>query len=294
MNQPYSSLATTHPGPPCTDGESFEPVESIHGREGSRLLFLCDHASNRLPAEYGTLGLDPGQFERHIAWDIGAADVTRELARHFQAPAILARFSRLLIDPNRGDDDPTLVMRISDGAIIPGNVDAGPQETDRRRRLYWQPYRDAGTAAIDAMLQAGCIPAIVSIHSYTDRWKGRLRPWEIGLMWDSDPRLAARLHTQLSLDPNLCIGDNEPYGTLVGDVLYQHAMLRGLPHVLIEIRQDLIATPAGARQWAERIAAPLAASLDEDIFKVKYYRTRAGSGYRIMLNDHEALRQYEL
>ena len=148
------------------------PVESISGSPASGVLFLCDHASNHLPPEYGNLGLPPEQFARHIAYDIGAAGATRLLAARFNAPALLTKFSRLLIDANRGGDDPTLVMKISDGAIIPGNADVDDAEIERRKALYWQPYRDAVAAALEELAAAGPPPAIVSIHSFTPVMRG--------------------------------------------------------------------------------------------------------------------------
>ena len=226
------------------------PVEEIDGPPEAGVLFLCDHASNALPQRYGTLGLAPAQFERHIAYDIGAAALTRALAARFGAPALLTRFSRLLIDPNRGADDPTLVMRLSDGAIIPGNADVGPEEIEERRRLFWRPYRDAVRAQLDAMLAAGPVPAIISLHSFTPVWKGVPRPWEAAVLWDADPRLPQPLLEGLRAQ-GVATGDNEPYdGALEGDTLFEHGTSRGLPHALIELRQDLIAGPEGVAHWA--------------------------------------------
>src|SRR5271165_4760027 len=158
-----------------------DAVEWISGRLDAGVLFICDHASNAVPEGYGALGLPPAEFERHIAYDIGAAAVTRRLAELIGAPAILSRFSRLLIDPNRGADDPTLVMRLSDGAIIPGNAAISEAEIERRLALYWRPYRDAISQSVEAMMKSGRIPAILSIHSFTPTWRGSPRPWEVGV-----------------------------------------------------------------------------------------------------------------
>ena len=154
-------------------------VEIVTGAQSAPTLFICDHASNALPPAYGTLGLPAEQFARHIAWDIGAADVTRALAARFDAPAVLSRYSRLLIDPNRGADDPTLVMRISDGALIPGNASIDDTEIRKRTEAYWRPYREAIAAQIDAMTR---VPVIVSIHSFTPVWRGVPRPCHV-LAW---------------------------------------------------------------------------------------------------------------
>ena len=251
------------------------PVEEIEGALEAGVLFLCDHASNALPPRYGTLGLDPAQFERHIAYDIGAAGLTRALAARFGAPAVLTRYSRLLIDPNRGADDPTLVMRLSDGAIIPRNAQAGAQEIEDRRCNFWQPYRDAVRARLDAMSARGPVPAIVSLHSFTPVWRGVARPWEAAILWDTDPRLAAPLLAGLRA-LGVITGDNEPYdGALEGDTLHEHGTRRGLPHVLIELRQDLIGGPEGVAHWAGVVAEALRPVLVRpDAHMIEHYVSR--------------------
>jgi predicted N-formylglutamate amidohydrolase len=255
--------------------DRVEPVEIIKGRFDAGVLFLCDHASAQLPEQYGCLGLDPAQFTRHIAYDIGAQDVTRALAAHFNAPAVMTRFSRLLIDPNRGADDPTLVMHLSDGAIIPANASADAAEIAQRRQLYWQPYRDQVRMMLDAMSAQGPIPAIVSLHSFTPIWKGVARPWEVGILWDRDPRLAMPLLEALQA-AGLSVGDNEPYdGALEGDTLYEHGTQRGLAHVLIEVRQDLIAHSHTAHAWAERLAHVLAPLLArQEMHEIVFFGSR--------------------
>ncbi len=235
-----------------------EPVESIPGAPDAGVLFICDHASNHVPAEYGNLGLPAAQFERHIAFDIGAAAATRHLAARFGAPAVLSCFSRLLIDANRGGDDPTLVMRLSDGAIIPGNATIDEAGIDERRRRFWGPYRQAVGAALDAMLAHGPAPAIVSLHSFTPVWRGFVRPWQMAVLWDSDSRLAAPLIETLRAGA-ISVGDNEPYdGALEGDTLYEHGTRRGLAHVLVEFRQDLVGESRGVEEWANRLGDALA------------------------------------
>jgi predicted N-formylglutamate amidohydrolase len=252
------------------------PVELQPGALDGGVLFICDHASNALPRAYGNLGLPAGEFSRHIAYDIGAATVTRHLAAHFDAPAILTRFSRLLIDPNRGCDDPTLVMRLSDGALIPGNARIGAGEIDRRRKLYWQPYRDAVRLQLDAMLATGVVPAIVSVHSFTPVWKSFARPWQVAVLWDSDPRMARPIIASLRA-AGVTVGDNEPYdGALKGDTLYEHGTLRGLPHVLVECRQDLVRSDDGATHWAEVLAhhlRPVLAAADTHM--IEHYASRS-------------------
>ena len=236
--------------------------QAIQGNENSPLLFLCDHASNRLPE--GGLGLDAALLATHIAYDIGAAAITRALAKAYDAPALLGGWSRLLIDLNRGADDPTLVMKLSDGSIIPGNVSdnrgADTAEVARRIAAYHVPYHAAIAAQLDRMGQSA---VVVAMHSFTPAWKGRPRPWEVGILYDRDTRLSAPLMARLA-EAGFTVGDNEPYtGALEGDTLYQHGTLRGLPHVLIEIRQDLIASDAAAQEFALRLKPILDAALSD-------------------------------
>lgn len=234
--------------------------EAVPGEDDSQLLLLCDHASNALPPRFGTLGLDPASFETHIAYDIGAAWVTRALAAAYGAPALLGRWSRLLIDLNRGADDPTLVMKLSDGSIIPGNRDAGEAEVAARIAEFHAPYHRAITRALDGM---GKDAAVISLHSFTPSWKTVPRKWEVGVLYDRDTRLAAPLMARLA-EAGFTVGDNEPYsGALEGDTLYRHGTLRKLPHVLIEMRQDLIADAAGAQAFAVRLKPILDAALND-------------------------------
>lgn len=236
-------------------GSGFSPYTQIDGDVLRGWLIVCDHASNALPEEYGTLGLPPEQLERHIGYDIGAAGVTRELAERLGAPALMANFSRILIDPNRGEDDPTLIMRLSDGAVVPGNAEFDENERARRIARYYAPYHAAIDAAINAGIEAGCPPAILSIHTFTENWRGSPRPWHATILWDRDPRLPEPMLEALREEPDLVIGENEPYtGELKGDCLYRHGTMRGLAHALIEIRQDLVREPEGQTQWAERLA----------------------------------------
>ncbi len=240
------------------EATGFTPVETIDGALDAGALIVCDHASNALPREYGALGLTEEALARHIAYDIGAAALARALARALKAPAVLSTFSRLLIDPNRGADDPTLVMRTSDGAIVPGNAQADAAEIALRRKRFWAPYRETVAATVEAMLASGEPPALISIHSFTPVWRGTPRPWKVGILWDRDDRIAAPLMAALAREPDLgaaAVGDNEPYdGALPGDTIDAVATARGLTNALIEVRQDLIADGAGAEAWAGRLA----------------------------------------
>jgi len=255
---------------------------TLTGDEASGLVILCDHASNALPPEYGSLGMPPHLLGRHINWDIGAEGVARALALALCAPAVFTRYSRLLIDCNRGLDDPTLIMRISDGAVIPGNRSLSDEERHRRIDMFYAPYHAEIRRVIDAGLAAGKPPVIVSIHSFIDVWSGVQRPWHCGVLWDKDPRLAETLLQGLSRCEGNIVGDNEPYtGRLRGDCLWQHGTKRGLAHAIIELRQDLIATEVGQQFWAERIAAIVGAAMRDPVRRkalqtVQHYGSHTG------------------
>jgi len=259
----------------------FERIAPGRGQSG--LIFVCDHASSALPPAYGTLGLDEGDFAAHIAYDIGAAAVTRALAAAYGAPAILARWSRLLIDPNRGADDPTLVMKLSDGRIVPGNRNADESEIARRLAAYHRPYHDAIDAEIAAARARATVPVLISMHSFTPVWKEFARPWEVGVLWDRDGRLAKPLLAALAR-AGLTAGDNEPYsGELENDCMYLHGTMNGLPHVLIEMRQDLIANDAAARAFAARLKPVLDEALAEmGTPAIRFTRPLRGKGVETM------------
>lgn len=237
-------------------GQLHDTYSILAGRADSGYVLFCDHACNAFPPGYGTLGLPAAELQRHIAYDIGAAGVVRRLSTLINAPAILSHYSRLLIDINRGEDDPTLVMRISDGAIVPGNRHLTAAERATRIRLYYEPYHRAAADLIDCCLAAGAPPILLSLHSFTPAWKGVPRPWHAAVLWDKDPRLAHALLDGLRADDGgLVIGDNEPYtGILRGDTMWRHGTLRGIAHAIVEVRQDLIASEAGQMEWAERLA----------------------------------------
>lgn len=234
---------------------SIPPFESFNPQGDPAVILVCDHASNFIPPEYAGLGLPAARLRTHIAWDIGAAAVTRTMAAALGAPAILGTHSRLLIDLNRGEDDPTLVMKLSDGAIIPGNATADEAGIRHRATRYYHPYHDAIASLIAGARGRGIAPVIVSIHSFTPEWKGKPRPWHVGVLWSRrDARLSRALLEVLRAETDLCVGDNQPYsGELQGDCMDRHALALGLPHVLIELRQDLIGDDAGARSWGTRL-----------------------------------------
>lgn len=262
---------------PRTTDLPLAPVEALQGDLGRGLLLLCDHAANAIPPEYGDLGLPPAALERHIAYDIGAAGIARACAAALGVPALLTTFSRLLIDPNRGLDDPTLILAISDGTPVPGNAAIDRSEAERRVRRFYDPYDAAIAAALDAFATAGVAPAILSIHTMTPTMQGVARPWHASVLWDADPRLAGPLLATLRGEPDLNVGDNEPYGdALRGDTLDRHAAPRGLAAAVLELRQDLVTQEAEAAAWGRRLARLVEPILDDPALRVpRRYPSRA-------------------
>lgn len=257
----------------------FAPFEVVAGDRGAGLVIVADHARRDLPDEYGDLGLPASEFDRHIAYDIGVETVARALATLTGAPAVLAGFSRLLIDPNRGEDDPTLIRQLYDGTVVPANYPMTNEERERRLDLFYRPYHDAVAAMVASVAAAsGKAPFIFSLHSFTPAMQGFVRPWHAGVLWDLDDRAARPLIEMLARDPLLTVGDNEPYdGALRGDTMYRHAIVNGFAHALLEIRQDLIADESGAEDWARRLA-PIVDAVNgrPDIHVVRQYGSRTG------------------
>jgi predicted N-formylglutamate amidohydrolase len=228
-----------------------------------RWLVTCDHASNHVPAwiNGGDLGIPAEDMARHIAWDVGAAGLATELGRLLDSPVLLSDFSRLVIDPNRGEDDPTLVMKLYDGTIIPANRHVtGPGVEERLDRLY-RPYH-AAYARLVAQRQDR---VIVAVHSFTPCLRGRApRPWHVGVLYSHlDARFSRALIARLQREGDLCIGDNEPYsGHLPGDAIDRHALRLGRHNTLIEVRNDLIGDQDRQAHWAARLAPILTETLE--------------------------------
>lgn len=263
--------------------QAVSAFETIEGDFSRGLLLVCDHARNALPPEYGDLGLPPEALGRHIAYDIGAEAVACSLSRRLGAPAVLAGFSRLLIDPNRGADDPTLIRQLYDGTVIPRNYPLSAEERERRLETWYRPYhRAVEEAAARVAETSGHAPFILSVHSFTPRLVSREgsepRPWHVGILWDTDHRAAWPLIEGLAALPGIVVGDNEPYdGALRGDSMFQHAIVPGYAHALVEIRQDLIASLEGAEEWAERLA-PIVDAVNRrpDMHEVQHFGSRTG------------------
>ncbi len=244
-----------------TKTEAFEIVGE--GRD-SPWLVTCDHASNHIPAwvNGGALGICSTDMGRHIAYDVGAAGLSVALAAALDCTAILSAFSRLVIDPNRGEDDPTLVMRLYDGTIIPANRAATEADIARRKDALYRPYH----AELARLAVRRDDTVIVAMHSFTPCLKGRgPRPWHVGVLYSHlDTRLSVALIDRLKSDPDLCVGDNEPYaGHLPGDAIDRHALATGRLNTLIEVRNDLIVDPADHHSWAARLVTHLKGALSD-------------------------------
>ncbi|MFD1482298.1 N-formylglutamate amidohydrolase [Paracoccus nototheniae] len=230
------------------------PFRSLNRNGASRWLITCDHATNRVPdwVAGGDLGIAPADMARHIAYDVGAAGLTEALSALMDAPAILSDFSRLVIDPNRGEDDPTLLMRLYDGTVIPANKNADAAERERRLTRLHRPYHQA----LEQLAADHPARGICAIHSFTPQLRGRPpRPWQVGILYShADARLGPAM-VAACRNEGWITGDNQPYdGHLQGDSIDRHALSHGRPNLLIELRNDLIATPEGQSIWAARLA----------------------------------------
>ena len=232
------------------------PFHLLNPNGKAPVLLVCDHASRVLPGAYCALGLDDSLLWRHIAWDIGAADVTRRLSAAIDATAVLAGASRLLIDVNRRPDDPGLIPAESDGIAIPGNRDLDAAERQRRADLWHRAYHGEIDRRLDLLRGWAADPVLLSVHSFTPVMDGYERPWHIGVLWNDNSRIAEPLIARLRANPGIVVGDNQPYTALepYGYTIHMHGEDRGIRYAAVEIRQDLIDTHHGAEAWANILA----------------------------------------
>ena len=269
-NAPDRTEAETRP---LLAADEPAPVWTHNAEADSGLLLVCDHAHNFVPRALASLGVPARALERHIAYDIGIAPVTRMMADALGAPAVFSHFSRLIVDPNRQLDDPTLTPAIADETVVPGNRDLTPEGLEARLQSFFWPYHTALARQLDAMAARGRTPVLVSMHSFTPVLRGRQRPWEIGVLWDYDTRLPVPL-MQRAAARGWTVGDNEPYSARDGHGYTQHVHgdKRGIANALVEIRQDLIDTQRGQRAWAEEMVALLRPLLDDPELYKPYRR----------------------
>lgn len=229
------------------------PFTVINQQGKASVLLVGDHASNAIPEKLNRLGLDRASLEKHIAYDIGTKKLLHHLSEHLDAPAVLAGYSRLLVDLNRSLEDASAMPEISDNTRIPGNQNMTREHRQQRIHSFYTPYRAAVDQMLNRFRHQGISPALISIHSFTPEMAGFSRPWHVGILWDKDPRIPVPLMKNLRAHPDgFHVGDNEPYsGKHPADyTIDHHAEAAGLPHVSIEIRQDLVNTEEGAERWA--------------------------------------------
>lgn len=226
-----------------------QPFE-IRGPLGSNILLIADHASSEIPKGYDQLGLEPEWLENHIAYDIGTRDLCLSLQKAFDARAIMAGFSRLLVDPNRPLDHETMIPQLSDNIFVPGNADLAEEERAKRIAKFHAPYHEAIAGEVARMQADGLKPIIVSIHSFTPIMNGQTRPWHAAVLWNHYDKLAHKVADALEARGDVVVGRNVPYsGKILNYTMDRHAEAHGIPYVTLEIRQDLIEDEAGVAEW---------------------------------------------
>ncbi len=235
-----------------------EPAAArVERPEGASAVFLtCEHAGRRIPVRLGDLGVPASELERHIAWDIGAEAVASRLSAHLDATLVLQTYSRLVIDCNRQPSRHDSMPVISELTEIPGNRNLHPDHAAARVGEIFRPYHDTIEEALDRRRDEDRETLLLAVHSFTPVYKGEARPWHIGLLYNHDDRVARVLREVVGEERGLCVGDNEPYAVSdEGDyTIPVHGEQRGIHHIEIEVRQDLIEDEAGQREWSERLA----------------------------------------
>ena len=255
MDEPLKLLGAGDPAP-------FQ----VHRPQGtSPFILIADHAGQSIPARLGDLGVAQAERDRHIGWDIGIAGVTERLSEMLDAFAILQTYSRLVIDCNRPLEAAGSIVTSSDGTPVPGNQAVDDNEKVARALEIFAPYHARITQELDQRSAGPQAPVLIAMHSFTPTFSGTARPWHAGVLYHRDTRLAHALLAALRAEPGLVVGDNEPYSISDGSdyAVPVHGEQRGLLHVELEIRQDLIADAQGQHEWAERLARILPALLPD-------------------------------
>jgi predicted N-formylglutamate amidohydrolase len=275
------------------------PFEILNGDSLSRVILSCDHAGRAVPRNLARLGVDDADFDRHIAYDIGAEALTRAIASRTGWPTILANYSRLVIDPNRRLGTPTSIVEVADGTRVSGNIGLTERQRRDRERYIFHPYHSAFHQLIDAHTGAGLAPAVVALHTFTPalsddphrdplrephrdphgyphghphgQSQGDPRPWHVAVLWCDDWRLPRPLIAALEAEPGLVVGDNQPYSARegFGYTMQRHADAHGLANVTLEVRQDQVETELDVERWADRLTRVLNdVFADESLFTV--------------------------
>lgn len=248
--RPATLLATDDPAPVIERNAGAAPP----------VLVVVDHAGRRVPRALDSLGLPELELARHIGWDIGALDVAQAIAERLGAWMLAAPYSRLVIDCNRYPGDPMSIAAKSDGTHVPGNAEVSVIERERRAAEIFRPYHDAIETALEHMIGRGKVPLLLAVHTMTPRLAQHSRPQQVTVCWTLDDHLPRRALAALRRLPGVVVGDNEPYAVDIGIdfTVPEHAMRRGLPYLMLEVRQDLVATPADAAAWADRLVPVMA------------------------------------
>jgi len=253
MGEPFNRLL---------DSDEPHPVDCRRLDGTSDFFLTCDHAGRRLPRRLGDLGLTDADIGRHIAWDIGAAAMAGRMSDILGAALVMQRYSRLVIDCNRPPSAPTSIATVSEGTEVPGNCDLTPHQAHARLREIFDPYHDRIDVELELRRRAMRRTVLVSVHSFTPVFHGERRPWHLGLLYNRDPGYARHLNDELE-GSGLTVGHNEPYA--VSDVtdytIPVHGERRAIPHVMIEVRQDLIEKEQGQDEWADRLSGLLLRAL---------------------------------
>ena len=237
-----------------------EEGPAVEVREGSgSFVVVCEHASNRVPKSLGTLGLAPIDLERHIAWDPGAAQLSAGIAVHTRGATVFQRFSRLVIDCNRDPGDIDAIATFSEDTQVPGNLGLPPEARQSRVAGLWHPFHAALEHLLDRRRVARRATGLVTVHSFTPVYRGVARPWHVGIISTAERRLAEATLAVLRRDKALVVGDNQPYSSKdnVDYTIRRHGRDRALPHVMIEVRNDLLRTAKDIAAWAERLTEAL-------------------------------------
>lgn len=245
------------------DGD-LSPVSVINPDGRSPFLLIGDHAGNAIPTALGTLGVSAPDRQRHIAWDIGTAELGGALAHTLDATFVHQLYSRLVIDCNRAPDRADAIPEVSDGTVIPGNIDLCQEDRARRVEEIHKPYQSAIADTIEARKKERGT-ALVSLHSFTPRMERMDRPWHIGVLHDgANDGFALRVFNRLRAKPDIVVGDNEPY--LMDDTDHtvpRHAFSQGLPYVELEVSQACLTGNRDVARWADILAECLRASLGD-------------------------------
>ncbi len=249
-----------------------QPFEIINRDGKAQLLLVCDHASRRIPESLGDMGLPAAEFDRHIAYDIGAEAITRILSRTLDAPAVIAGYSRLVLDLNRPPGHPESIPEISDRTVVPANQNLSEADKDARIAELHDPYHEAVSHTMAHIWNRGPAPALFSVHSFTPNYGDEIRPWDVGLLWKRDRRIAGPM-MEMFRARGMDVGSNVPYSALdMAFTIDAHAGAAGLSTCVLEIRQDQVADDAGVERWAQILTEDLGKIMtNEELYEPKEF-----------------------